>query len=113
MKLIDLTGKKFGSLRVIEKANPEEIKKPPKNKTSIWKCFCERCESITYCSSNNLLHQGNRYCQKCKKRLFSKEEELKILKELPYYTITALAKKYNCNRGVIYGIIDRYENLKD
>ena len=113
MKLIDLTGKEFGSLRVIEKAKPEEIEKPPKNKTSIWKCFCKRCESITYCSSNNLLHQGNRYCQKCKKRIFSKEEELKILKELPYSTISNIARRYNCSRGVIYGIIDRYKNSKD
>ena len=113
MELIDLTGKKFGSLRVIAKAKPEEIKKLPRNKTTVWKCFCERCESITYCTSNNLLHQGNKYCQKCKKRLFSKEEELKILKEIPHSTITDMAKRYNCSRGVIYGIIDRYKKAKD
>lgn len=36
MKLIDLSGKKFGRLTVLEKA-------PSKNKRTMWKCKCNNC----------------------------------------------------------------------
>lgn len=44
MKLIDLTGQKFGRLTVIERA-------PTKNKRTMWKCVCN-CKDKTVCIVN-------------------------------------------------------------
>lgn len=60
MKFVDLTGRKFGHLTVIERAE----KKNGKNR---WKCLCE-CGNYTYTITNRLLQGKTRSCG-CVRRL--------------------------------------------
>lgn len=54
-KLIDLTGKKFGMLTVIERTDSVKKGRP------MWLCQCE-CGNITSISSSALIHHGTQSC---------------------------------------------------
>jgi len=52
---INLKGKKFGKLKVVEKTEKRQ------RGYVIWKCLCD-CGNITYVTSNNLKHNLTRSC---------------------------------------------------
>lgn len=56
---IDLTGKVFGKLTVLEFANFNN------HRQSMWKCLCE-CGSITIISGNNIKAKNSYNCRYCK-----------------------------------------------
>ena len=103
MKGHDLTGKTFNNLKVLCKST-----KRMKQKTICWVCYCNRCRELSVVTSGNLLHQKNKNCQNCKKRLFDYEKEQEIYAEfLAGANKSELSRKYNCSRATIYGIIKR------
>lgn len=57
-KVIDITGKKYGKLTVIER-----VEQPPEKKTkgAYWKCLCE-CGNIFICRGVNLRSGGAKSC---------------------------------------------------
>lgn len=59
----DETGKKYGSLRVLEITE----KRAPSNGCVIWKCECD-CGNITFVSGNNLRFGRIKSCGKCNKK---------------------------------------------
>ena len=54
MRLIDLTGEKYGKLTVLERAKNRK-------KTTMWKCMCE-CGELTVVSSGNLRRGTTKSC---------------------------------------------------
>jgi hypothetical protein len=57
MKLEDLTGKRFGLLTVIERAN----RKPTTNAWVFWRCVCD-CGNEHIVASGNLKHGNVKSC---------------------------------------------------
>ena len=64
----DITGKKYGKLKVIEEAER-------KNKRIMWKCLCD-CGNVTVVSSNNLKYGHTQSCG-CYQRKRTKEGHIK------------------------------------
>ena len=68
MKLIDLTGEKYGKLTVLERAKNRK-------KATMWKCKCE-CGELTVVSSGNLRNGNTKSCG-CLSRRKSSERATK------------------------------------
>ena len=58
----DLTGQRFGYLRVIELAPKKVLTR--KNRSSVWKCLCD-CGEFIYVTSNDLKTGNTSSCTKC------------------------------------------------
>lgn len=137
MKLVDLTGKKFGKLTVIKR-----IEKPKhiKSKSIYWLCRCD-CRIVKVIDGHNLREENTFSCgcynkenhflkgkaprnrvyslyklkAKYKKVIFSlsKEEFEKIIDENCFYcgkNPSNIAKSRNNNENLIYNGIDRLDN---
>lgn len=96
---LDITGKRFGRLTVVEKTDMRD------GTSIIWKCLCD-CGNTTYVSSKNLAHGGTLSCG-CQRREKATETLEKITRpKLGVVDHTNLAKlasnkpQRNSNTGV-------------
>ena len=101
-KRIDLTGKRFNTLKVIEFAYQ-------KNTHAYWKVECTKCGFTKISSSSNLINGMTDKCNYCSaqsRAALTPEQKESIKKEYAAKTkITVLAKKYGVVRSTIYSVL--------
>jgi len=107
-KRIDLTGKYFDNLEVLEYIGCV-------NTHAIYNCKCLKCGSITKVSASNLKSGNSKGCQKCKSYKFDLETSQIIHDrwKLDGATQKELAKEYNCSRGTIINAIKRIAYIEE
>ena len=104
----DLTGKKFGKIKVLEFVGHN-------NTHTIYKCLCTRCGKELEVPYSNLISGNTKSCQSCGNKI---PEELELIIKnalLEDEKISHIAKKYNVNRSVVYRIkkeIEEHNNTK-
>lgn len=92
-KFIDLTGKKFGRLIVIELAGKN------KYKANLWNCFCE-CGNYSLITTSSLRDGNNRSCGCLKREKIIEKNHIHGMRRTREW-------------GIWSGIIKRCENKKD
>jgi len=102
-KRVDLSGKMFNTLKVIEFVYQ-------KNTHAYWKVECVKCGFTKISSSSNLrngMTDKCNYCNTKSRAVLTPEERALIVKEYEENAaITYLAKKYGVGRGTIYKVLN-------
>ena len=102
-KRLDLTGREFGNLIVIEYVKT-------KNTHAVWKCKCTKCESIVEKDASNLMSGNTKGCSNSCTRRLSVEIEKQIKSLIKDgIAITKIAKKFKCGRTTV----NRIKNDED
>ena len=97
-KGVDLTGKRFGRLIVIEESEPQK-RKDGKGQKRVWKCLCD-CGNITFTIQDLLVGGHSKSCGCLQREGMPPNPE-------------SVTRKYKRLYGIWRGIKDRCNNPKD
>ena len=107
---IDLTGKIFNNLYVIEwDENPPETELKPKSMGGLWKCKCLLCGNIVWGTTYQLTHNIRKSCRICGYLARSKRKKENKYDLSGEYGI---GWTYNTNREFYFDLED-YDKIKD
>jgi hypothetical protein len=96
---IDLKGKKYGVLEVLEFDTVFQTH-------AKWKCLCHNCYDITSVPSAYVMRDDRKTCSKCRGSRLSYKEGLDIIDGLKNgLTKTHFRKKYKCSYSVLMSAI--------
>ena len=100
-KFQDMTGMKFGRLKVLER-----VPNLPNSRVTRWKCKCD-CGNIVFANRNNLLHKKCRSCG-----CLAREEKVKRNKKYNTYQKVYIGYTSNTNKEFLIDY-DDYEKIKN
>ena len=96
---IDLTGKKYGVLEVLEFDTVFQTH-------AKWKCLCHNCYSVTSVPSAYVMRDDRITCSKCRGSRLSYKEGLEIIDGLKLgLSKTYFRKKYNCSHCAVMSAV--------
>jgi len=79
-----------------------------KHTHAVWKCKCLRCGKATYVTYSNIASGNSKSCASCGQKKLSKEQEKEVAKRyLDGEKIVDLARCFEVNRDVVYGVLKR------
>jgi len=99
-KYLNLLGKRFGELKVIEFIGPA------KNRTILWRCVCN-CGNETIVRANHLVHEHTKSCGCLHRKLISDKHSLNLIGKRfgRLLIIKRLYKKLNSTRCSVWKCI--------